>query len=81
MWKTRPVVVVSYKNTLKGPCLVIPLSTVPHDPGDPWAYRLRHEIHGVASWAICNLPSTVAPSRLTRKWPSKSASKAPLRYC
>lgn len=66
MWKTRPVVVVSYKNTLHGPCLVVPLSTVPHDPADPWAYRLSVEIEGVASWAICNLPSTVAPSRFSQ---------------
>ena len=29
MWKTRPVIVVSYKNTLTGPCLVVPVSTDP----------------------------------------------------
>ena len=31
MWKTRPVIVVSYKNTLTGPCLVVPVSTEPQD--------------------------------------------------
>ena len=31
MWKTRPVIVVSYKNTLHGPCLVVPVSTEPQD--------------------------------------------------
>lgn len=66
MWKTRPVVVVSFKNTLHGPCTVIPMSTVPHDPGDPWGYKLAVPIEGVEAWAICNLPSTVAPSRLSQ---------------
>lgn len=66
MWKTRPVVVLSYNNHLHSPCLVIPLSTVDHDPNDPWAYKLHFEIDGVASWAVCNMPSTVAPSRFTQ---------------
>jgi len=42
MWKTRPVVVMSYRNTLHGP-----------------------SIDGRDAWAICNQPSTVAPSRLS----------------
>ena len=29
MWKTRPVVVISYKNILHGPCTVIPMTTEP----------------------------------------------------
>ena len=66
MWKTRPVIVVSYKNTLFGPCLVVPLSTVPHDDSDTWACRLSFQIEGVTSWAICNQPSTVAPSRFSQ---------------
>ncbi|HEY1631950.1 MAG TPA: hypothetical protein VGF56_11585 [Rhizomicrobium sp.] len=36
MWKRRPVIVISYKNALFGPCLVIPLSTDPQ-VGNPWA--------------------------------------------
>ena len=65
MWKTRPVIVVSYKNTLTGVCLVVPLSTDPQDD-DRWSYRLSVEIegNGITSWAVCNQPSTVSPSRL-----------------
>jgi mRNA interferase MazF len=64
MWKTRPVVVVSYKNTLHGPCLVVPTTTEPQ-PGNPWACKLTTSIDGREAWAICNQPSTVAPSRLS----------------
>jgi mRNA interferase MazF len=39
MWKTRPVIVVSYKNALYGPCLVVPTSTDPQTD-NPWAHRL-----------------------------------------
>jgi mRNA interferase MazF len=64
MWKTRPVIVLSYKNTLHGPCLVVPVSTEPQDK-NPWAHRLSIEIEGdgIASWAICNHPATMSPSR------------------
>ena len=65
MWKTRPVIVVSYKNTLHGPCLVIPTSTEPQDD-NRWAYRLTSSLDGQTSWAICNHPSTIAPSRLSQ---------------
>jgi len=64
MWKTRPVVVMSYRNTLHGPCLVIPTTTEPQ-PGNPWAFKLTTSIDGRDAWAICNQPSTVAPSRLS----------------
>lgn len=65
MWKTRPVIVISYKNTLHGPCLVVPISTEPQDT-NPWAHRLSEQIDGVQSWAVCNQPSTVSPSRFTQ---------------
>jgi mRNA interferase MazF len=67
MWKTRPVVVISYKNTLHGPCLVVPVSTDAQD-SNPWAYRLSIEIegNGVSSWAVCNQPVTVSPSRFAQ---------------
>lgn len=65
MWKTRPVVVMSYKNTLHGPCLVIPTTTEPQ--GDnPWAFKLAAHIDGQTSWAVCNHPYTVAPSRFSQ---------------
>src|SRR5271170_2071473 len=64
MWKTRPVIVVSYKNLLHGPCLVVPTSSAAQDD-NPWAHKLSIEIeaNGVRSWAICNQLSTVSPSR------------------
>ncbi len=63
MWKTRPVVVISYKNLLNGPCLVVPFSTEPQDQ-NPWA--VKYEIEGTVSWAICNHLYTVAPSRFSQ---------------
>ena len=63
MWKTRPVIVISYKNTLHGPCLVVPVSTEPQD-SNIWAHRLTIKIDTRStSWAICNQPSTISPSR------------------
>ncbi len=65
-WKTRPVLVVSYRNSLHGPCLVLPTSTDPQD-GNPWARKLSIKPDGRSeSWIICNQPSTVAPSRLSQ---------------
>ncbi len=66
MWKTRPVVVVSYKNLLHGPCLVVPTTTEPQG-SSPWAYPLpRDIIDGQGNWAVCNHLYTVAPSRLSQ---------------
>jgi mRNA interferase MazF len=65
MWKTRPVVIVSYRNTLYGPCTVVPTSTDPQE-GNPWAHRFSVQFDGVQSWAVCNQPVTVAPSRLSQ---------------
>ena len=64
MWKRRPVIVVSYRNRLHGPCLVLPTSSQPQD-GNPWACKLSQQFDGARnSWAICNHPCTVSPSRL-----------------
>jgi mRNA interferase MazF len=66
MWKTRPVVVVSYKNLLHGPCLVVPTTTEPQG-NSPWAYPLPPDIiDGQSNWAVCNHLYTVAPSRLSQ---------------
>lgn len=66
MWKTRPVIVVSYKNTLHGPCLIVPTSTEPQDD-NPWAVKLATRIQGgMQSWAVCNHPLTVSPSRFSQ---------------
>lgn len=65
MWKTRPVIIISYKNTLHGTCLVIPTSTA-NQVENKWAHQLSVSIEGdgVVSWAICNHLSTIATSRL-----------------
>lgn len=65
-WKTRPVIVVSYRNALYGPCLIIPTSTDPQDD-NPWAHRLSVTFDGKrTSWAICNHLYTFAPSRFSQ---------------
>lgn len=64
-WKRRPVLVVSFKNTLSGAVTVIPCSSQ-EQRGNKWAYELETSIDGVGrSWAICDKPTTVAVSRLT----------------
>ncbi len=63
MWKRRPVVMVSFKNTLHGVVTVIPCSSQ-DQTGNPWAVELATTIDGAASWAICDKPGTVAVSRL-----------------
>lgn len=62
-WKRRPVIVLSYRNTLHGTVTVIPCSTQAQ-PGNAWAFPLRTTIDGRAAWAICDKLSTVAVSRL-----------------
>jgi mRNA interferase MazF len=67
MWKTRPVIVVSYKNTLSGPCLVVPTTTDPDNVTNKWACKLSIKTDGGRdSWAICNQLITVAPSRFAQ---------------
>lgn len=62
-WKRRPVIIVSYRNTLHGAVSVIPCSTAAQ-PGNQWAFPLQTTIDGRAAWAICDKISTVAVSRL-----------------
>ena len=63
-WKIRPVIVVSYRNTLHGVVTVIPTTTVPQ-PDNPWAVPISESMSGnKPSWAICDKPMTVATSRL-----------------
>lgn len=64
MWKVRPVVVVSFKNTLHGAVTVIPCTTVDQKDAK-FAFKLETTIGGdVESWALCDKVSTVAVSRL-----------------
>ncbi len=63
-WKTRPVIVVSRRNTLHGAVTAIPTTTVAQDD-NPWAYNLTTSIDASrVSWAICNKPMTLAVSWL-----------------
>ena len=66
MWKKRPVVVVSYKNTLSGPCSVLAVSTDPQEGlSAQWAHKLSIQVEaGRESWVVCNHIYTVSPSRL-----------------
>ena len=65
-WKRRPVIVVSYKNSLHGPCLVVPLTTQPQ-PANLWAHKLavNYVAPGTDTWAVCNHLLTVSPVRLS----------------
>lgn len=67
-WKRRPVLVLSFKNTLHGTVTVIPCSSQAQT-GNPWAQKLATTIDGSSSWAICDKLTSVAVSRLT---PDKS---------
>jgi mRNA interferase MazF len=70
--KTRPVIVVSYKNNLTTPCLVVPVTTTPQGEereggpqfGDRWVHKLV--IEGRTGWALCHMPVTVSPSRFSQ---------------
>lgn len=66
MWKTRPVLVVSYKNFLKGPCAVLAISTDPQEGRSAeWGHKLSIQLEGGRdSWVVCNHIYTVSPSRL-----------------
>jgi mRNA interferase MazF len=66
MWKKRPVIVVSYKNTLSGPCSVLACSTDPQEGlSAQWAHKLSIQVEaGRDSWVACNHIYTVSPSRL-----------------
>jgi mRNA interferase MazF len=63
-WKVRPVIIVSYRNTLHGAVTAIPTTTV-EQVGNPWGYRLHTSLDpSRVSWAICDKPITIAVSRL-----------------
>lgn len=63
-WKQRPVVVLSYRQTLYSTVTVVPCSSQ-EQGSNKWAYSLTTTIDGKPSWAICDKPTTVAVSRLT----------------
>src|SRR5262245_57179109 len=60
-WKTRAVLIMSFRNALHGTVTVLPCSS--QDQGDnKWAYRLKTTIDGEPSWAICDKPMSFAVS-------------------
>lgn len=67
MWKKRPVLVVSTKNTLRGVCSVLAISTDAQEEGwsAQWAHKLTKQVQkNRDSWVVCNHIYTVATSRL-----------------
>jgi mRNA interferase MazF len=61
-YKTRPVVVISHKNTMTGRCIVVPMTT--KKPTDKSAIPLSASLDGRESWAVCDHIYTIAASRL-----------------
>jgi mRNA interferase MazF len=67
MWKKRPVLIVSLKNTLHAPCSVLAISTDSQEEGwsSQWAHKLERRVQKDRdSWVVCNHIYTVAVSRL-----------------
>lgn len=67
MGKKRPVLIVSYRNTLHGIVLVVPISTDTQEGiSAQWAYKLSVPIDesGRQSWVVCNHLYTVSTKRL-----------------
>ena len=63
-WKRRPVVVVSFRNTLSGSVTVIPFTSQDQSK-NKWAIEVKDTItKGYRAWAVCDKPYTVAVSRL-----------------
>jgi mRNA interferase MazF len=63
-WKTRPVVVLSYRNRLSGCVTVVPCSTLDQTK-NPWAVDLPFAFTDRPTWAICDKLTSVAVSRLS----------------
>lgn len=62
LWKTRPVLIISKKNTIRGTALVLPTSSEDqHDPN--LFYTLTKSIDGGVSHVLCDKIMTVAGSR------------------
>lgn len=65
MWKRRPVIILSYKNSLHGACSVLACSTDAQEgPSAQWAHPLSVSLDGRQTWVVCNHIYTISPSRL-----------------
>jgi mRNA interferase MazF len=66
MWKTRPVVILSFKNSLEGHCTIAACSTEPQmGKSAEWAHTLSVSFDGRQTWVVCNHIYTIAVSRLS----------------
>jgi len=70
MVKVRPVVVISPRRRRgSGLVTVVPLSSTPPEPPEPWHYGLPAGVYPPARapmWAKCDMVATVALDRLDR---------------
>ena len=71
MWKVRPVVVVSRKNSLRGKCTVLPFSTSERNESGELAFEASAATRKLLdnsdrTWVLCDHPVTVATSRLSQ---------------
>ena len=64
--KLRPALIVSFKNKLRGHCLVLPISSGRQDGGGKeWAHKLETAIGDAQeSFVVCNHLYTVSTARL-----------------
>lgn len=62
-WKTRPVLVLSYRNHLSGCVTVLPCTSL-DQTGNPWAVPLTTTMDDRPSWVVCDKIASVAVSRL-----------------
>ena len=61
LWKIRPVIVLSYKNTIKGSVTLLPCTT--KDQGDNKC-AINIMIGGKSSWVLCDKITTLSTARL-----------------
>lgn len=71
MWKVRPVIVVSRKNTLRGKATVLPFSTSDRNESGEFALEASAATRKLIdnsdrTWVLCDHPCTVATSRLSQ---------------
>ena len=66
MWKRRPVIILSPRNTLFGAVTIVPLTTKSDNATNQWAVKIASPLSQDDSWALCNYPTTIAVSRLTQ---------------
>lgn len=65
LWKTRPVIILSKNAVLSGAVTIITTSTeAPYHPAS--CFKLTTSIDERESWAICNMITSVAVSRLSQ---------------